>query len=148
MEESYHSFFGRNVVDRIRALPKGTGEREEAAVDEYCQSLREICHFKYVSQAVILDASKERVRYYFVFATNSLHGIQVFKDAESQAAEAPGRIAARNKAQEASTIRVAIRRSRSEILQGSYSAEALSFSLTRKNCKCDPKQPQRHSVLR
>jgi len=89
MEQSYHSFFGRSgVVGRIRRLPKGTGEREEAAVDEYCQSLREICHFKYVSQAVILDAAKERIRYYFVFATNSLHGIQVFKDAEAQAAEA------------------------------------------------------------
>ena len=32
-----------------------------------------------------MDASKERVRYYFVFATNSLHGIQVFKEAEVKA---------------------------------------------------------------
>jgi three-Cys-motif partner protein len=86
---SYDLFFGRRgVIDRIRALPKGTGEREEAAVDEYCQSLREICGFKYVSQAIMMDASKERIRYYFVFATNSLHGIQVFKDAEAKASEA------------------------------------------------------------
>ena len=88
LDKSYHSFFGRSgVIDRIRSLPKGTGEREEAAVDEYCESLREICGFRYVSQAVIMDPSKERIRYYFVFATNSLHGIQVFKDAESKAAE-------------------------------------------------------------
>jgi len=86
MAQSYHSLFGRSgVVEKIRALPKGTGEREEAAVDEYCQSLREICGFRYVSQAIIMDASKERIRYYFVFATNSLHGIQVFKDAEAKA---------------------------------------------------------------
>lgn len=86
LAESYHSFFGRaGVIDRIRSLPKGTGEREETAVDEYCQSLRDICHFKYVSQAIIMDTSKERVRYYFVFATNSLHGIQVFKEAEMKA---------------------------------------------------------------
>src|SRR5205085_9533705 len=79
MAQSYYSLFGRSdVIDKIRALPKRTGEREEAAVEEYCQSLREICRFRYVSQAVILDASKERVRYYFVFATNSLDGIQVF----------------------------------------------------------------------
>jgi three-Cys-motif partner protein len=85
---SYQSLFGRrDVIDRIRSLSKGTGEREEAAVDEYCKSLREICGFQYVSQAVIMDASKERIRYYFVFATNSLHGIQVFKDAEAKAAE-------------------------------------------------------------
>ncbi len=83
---SYRGFFGRpGVIDRIRSLPKGTGEREEAAVDEYCKSLRDICRFKYVSQAVIMDPSKEKVRYYFVFATNSLHGIQVFKDAEVKA---------------------------------------------------------------
>src|SRR5205085_3178279 len=81
-----------DVIDKIRALPKGTGEREEAAVEEYCRSLREICRFRYVSQAVILDASKERVRYYFVFATNSLHGIEVFKNAEAQAAEAQDEI--------------------------------------------------------
>ena len=85
---SYHSLFGRpGVLDRIRALPKGTGQREEAAVDEYCQSLREICGFRYVSQAVVLDPTKERVRYYLIFATNSLHGIQVFKSAEAEAAE-------------------------------------------------------------
>ena len=89
MAPSYYSLFGRSdVVDRIRALPKGTGEREQAAVDEYCKSLRETCGFKYVSQAVIMDVSKERIRYYFVFATNSVHGIQVFKDAESRASEA------------------------------------------------------------
>ena len=93
MAQSYYSLFGRSdVIDKIRALPKRTGEREEAAVEEYCQSLREICRFRYVSQAVILDASKERVRYYFVFATNSLHGIQVFKNAEAQAAEAQDEI--------------------------------------------------------
>ena len=93
MAQSYYSLFGRSdVIDKIRALPKRTGEREEAAVEEYCRSLREICRFRYVSQAVILDASKERVRYYFVFATNSLHGIQVFKNAEAQAAEAQDEI--------------------------------------------------------
>lgn len=84
LANSYNSFFGRaGVIDRIKSLPKGTGEREKAAVDEYCKSLREICGFQYVSQAVIMDASKERIRCYFVFATNSLHGIQVFKDAEA-----------------------------------------------------------------
>jgi len=89
LTDSYYSLFGRaGVIERIRSLPKGRGEREEAAVDEYCQSLRDICHFKYVSQAIIMDASKERVRYYFVFATNSLHGIQVFKEAEVKASMA------------------------------------------------------------
>lgn len=85
---SYQALYGRlGVVDRIRSLPKGTGQREEAAVEEYCKSLREICGFQYVSQAVVMDPKKERVRYYLVFATNSLHGIEVFKSAEAEAAE-------------------------------------------------------------
>jgi hypothetical protein len=85
-ESSYHALFGRpGVLEKIRALPKGTGEREEAAVREYCLSLREVCDFRYVSQAIILDPRKEKVRYHLVFATNSLRGIEVFKNAEMEA---------------------------------------------------------------
>ena len=84
---TYENLYGRKgVVERIRSLPKGTGQREEAAVEEYCRSLREICGFKYVSRAIIMDPAKEKVRYYLVFATNSLHGIDVFKNAENEAA--------------------------------------------------------------
>jgi hypothetical protein len=83
---SYDSLFGRRgVVSRIKNLPKGSGLREEAAVDEYCISLQTLCGFQYVSQAVIMDSTKERIRYYFVFATNSIHGIKAFKDAEADA---------------------------------------------------------------
>lgn len=86
---SYRSLYGRpDVVNSIRALPKGTGQREELAVDEYCKSLREFCGFQYVSQALIMDPTKEKVLYHRVFATNSLHGIEVFKKAEKEAAEA------------------------------------------------------------
>lgn len=85
---SYQALYGRpGVLERIRALPKGTGEREEAAVEEYCKSLRDVCGFLHISRAVVMDAKKERVRYYMIFATNSLHGIEVFKDAEAAAAE-------------------------------------------------------------
>jgi three-Cys-motif partner protein len=86
--ESYYRLFGRRgVLERIRALPKGTGEREETAVKEYCKSLREICGFRYVAEAVILDPKKERIRYYLVFATNHPRGIEVFKSAEMSAAK-------------------------------------------------------------
>ena len=89
LTESYNSLYGRSdVVDKIRALPKGKRQREELAVDEYCQSLRQICGFRYVSQAVIMDSAKEKILYSLVFATNSLHGIEVFKKAEAEAAEA------------------------------------------------------------
>lgn len=87
LSPSYDALFGRKgVIEKIRSLPKGTQEREEAAVQEYCRSLREVCGFRYVSRAVIMDPLKEKVRYYLIFATNSLHGIDVFKDAETEAA--------------------------------------------------------------
>jgi len=87
LASSYHSLYGRyHVIDSIRSLPKGTGQREQAAVDEYCKSLRDLCRFKYVSQSVIMDTNSDRIRYFFVFATNSVHGIEVFKNAEAQAA--------------------------------------------------------------
>ena len=64
---------------------KGLMNERKLRWSEYCRSLREICQFRYVSQAIIMDAAKERIRYYFVFATNSIHGIQVFKEAELKA---------------------------------------------------------------
>jgi three-Cys-motif partner protein len=88
LTSTYDALYGRQgVVERIRSLPKGTGRREELAVEEYCKSLRDICKFQYVSQAVIMHPQKESVLYYLVFATNSLHGIEVFKNAEKEAAD-------------------------------------------------------------
>ena len=59
---------------------------KEAAVREFCKTLRDLCGFRYVSEAVILDPGKEKVRYYLVFATNHHKGIEVFKNAEMKAA--------------------------------------------------------------
>ncbi len=89
LASTYDDLFGRaGVIDSLRALPTGTGQREQAAVDQYCESLKVVCGFRYVSQAVIMDAAKDRIRYFFVFATNSIHGIEVFKEAEAAAAVA------------------------------------------------------------
>jgi three-Cys-motif partner protein len=86
--ESYRRLFGRDgVLEKIRQLPKGTGEREEAAVREYCISLRELCGFKYVAEAVILKPGTEKVLYYLVFATNHHKGVEVFKRAEMKASQ-------------------------------------------------------------
>lgn len=87
LSSTYEALYGRKgVIEKIRSLPKGTQQREEAAVEEYCQSLKEVCGFLYVSRAVIMDPVKEKVRYYLIFASNSLHGINVFKNAEAEAA--------------------------------------------------------------
>jgi three-Cys-motif partner protein len=48
---AYDALYGRpGVLDKIRSQPKGTGQREEVAVQEYCKSLRDVCRFRYVSR--------------------------------------------------------------------------------------------------
>jgi hypothetical protein len=83
--ESYNDLFGRKeVLDVLRQAPKE--QRTELAVQEYCDSLRSLCGFKYVSRAVILKPAVERIGYFLVFATNHSRGVEVFKAAELTAA--------------------------------------------------------------
>jgi three-Cys-motif partner protein len=84
--ESYRSLFGRpGVLQILQQTPPE--ERPEQAVLEYSQSLKELCGFKYVSAAVVLEPIKESVRYFLVYATNHPRGIEVFKAAEIKAAK-------------------------------------------------------------
>jgi three-Cys-motif partner protein len=86
--ESYNKLFGRNeVLDSLKTIPRENNERAEQAVREYCRSLKQLCAFKYVSSAVILEPNQESVKYYLVYATNDFHGIDVFKAAERAAAQ-------------------------------------------------------------
>lgn len=83
--ESYNDLFGRNeVLDILHQTP--TNERTDRAVQEYCLSLTLLCNFKYVSTAVILDSTEERIKYFLIYATNHPQGIRVFKAAEVKAA--------------------------------------------------------------
>lgn len=82
---SYNNLFGRpGVLERLRNAP--AEEREELAVEEYCQSLKELCGFEFVSSAVILEPEEANTRYFLVYATNHHRGIEVFKTAENKAA--------------------------------------------------------------
>jgi len=84
--ESYRRLFGRaGVLEILKKTP--TEARAEQAVLEYSQSLKELCGFKYVSAAVILEPNKESIRYFLVYATNHPRGIEVFKAAEIKAAK-------------------------------------------------------------
>jgi three-Cys-motif partner protein len=85
--ESYNNLFGRKeVLDLLKSIPRENNERAEHAVREYCRSLKQLCGFKYVSSAVLLEPDEESVKYYLVYATNDFHGIDVFKAAERAAA--------------------------------------------------------------
>jgi three-Cys-motif partner protein len=83
--ESYRKLFGRpEVLEKLQNTP--SEERAEQAVLEYSQSLKELCRFKYVSAAVVLEPDKESIRYFLVYATKHHRGIEVFKAAEIKAA--------------------------------------------------------------
>jgi len=85
-EDSYNALFGRlDVLKGLQSL-KNASLRADAAVKEYCISLKRLCGFKFVSSAVICDPQKEEVRYHLVYATNHDKGVFVFKDAEIRAA--------------------------------------------------------------
>jgi hypothetical protein len=84
--ESYRKLFGRPGV--LEILQKTHAEeRAEQAVLEYSQSLKQLCGYKYVSAALVLEPIKESIRYFLVYATNHPRGIEVFKAAEIKAAK-------------------------------------------------------------
>jgi three-Cys-motif partner protein len=91
--ESYNNLFGRvGILEKIRGLPEENNERAEQAVREYCRSLGQLCGYKYVSSAGILEPEKESVRYFLVYGTNAIDGLIVFKKAEIVAARIQDRI--------------------------------------------------------
>lgn len=62
-------------------------ERERFLVQKYAENLKKRAGFTYVSTAAVLKAEQESVHYYLIFGTNSVHGIEVFKNAERAAFE-------------------------------------------------------------
>jgi len=81
--ESYRKLFGRDgVLDELRKIPKE--ERADVAVREYCRSLKQLCAFEYVSSAVILEPTREQIKYFLVYASNHPRGVEVFKAAENK----------------------------------------------------------------
>lgn len=89
--ESYKDLFGRNaVLETLQQAPRE--ERTELAVQEYCESLRLLCNFKYASSAVILKPTEEKVSYFLVYGTKHPRGLEVFKTAELKAARIQDRV--------------------------------------------------------
>jgi hypothetical protein len=85
-KDSYDALFGRDAaMEEVRKSPKH--QRLSVILREYCTSLKQLCGFKYVSAAAILEPNEEAIRYFLVFGTNHLRGIEVFKNAEKTAAK-------------------------------------------------------------
>jgi len=90
-KDSYDALFGRDeAIDVLRKTPKN--RKLGVILQEYCTSLKQLCGFKYVSAAAILEPNEEAIRYFLVFGTNHLRGIEVFKNAEKTAARMQDRV--------------------------------------------------------
>src|ERR1700730_6640785 len=83
--DSYQNLFGREGVLEV-LQNTAQEERMDQGVREYCRSLRLLCNFKYVSEAIILEPNKEDIRYFLIYATHHPRGVEVFKAAEIKAA--------------------------------------------------------------
>jgi protein gp37 len=83
--ESFRGLFGRDeVLPILDATP--SSEKHDALVREYGKSLHQLCNFKYVSSAIILEPKRDDIRYFLVYGTNHHRGVEVFKAAETKAA--------------------------------------------------------------
>jgi hypothetical protein len=90
-KDSYDALFGRDeAMDAVRTTPKH--RKLSVILQEYCTSLKQLCGFKYVSAAAILEPNEEAIRYFLVFGTNHLRGIEVFKNAEKTASKMQDRV--------------------------------------------------------
>jgi three-Cys-motif partner protein len=78
--ESFVRLFGRS--EALTQLADPAVDREDVAVREYAKSLMDICGFKFSASAAILEPEMEAVRYYLVYGTNHVKGIEVFKASE------------------------------------------------------------------
>lgn len=84
--KSFKELFGRDDVPPV-AENTPTEQKHELLVHEYCNSLRQLCGFRFVSSAIILEPKRDDIRYFLVYGTNHHRGVEVFKNAETKAAK-------------------------------------------------------------
>jgi three-Cys-motif partner protein len=76
-------FGGTDFRDELVGLE--SKEREDAMVRRYMRSVRETGAFPYVCAAVVLHPEKDTAHFHLIYATRSLKGVEVFKEAEKAA---------------------------------------------------------------
>lgn len=63
-------------------------DREDAIVSAYCRRVKDVCRFRYVVSAVVLDRLQSRTHYHLIYATRAAQGLRVFRDVERKAMDA------------------------------------------------------------
>jgi len=84
IKKTFIELFGTDKVqDKWEEL---TGkERETAIVEAYRQRLKEVGHYKYVADAVILNPYRDRTHYHLIYGTRNPAGLIVFREVEKKA---------------------------------------------------------------
>jgi len=84
VEASFRRLFGDDSFKRQIEGLKGQ-EREDAVVTAYADRIAAVGGFPYVLTTVVLHPTRDRTHFHLVYATRSLRGVEVFKDAEKKA---------------------------------------------------------------
>jgi three-Cys-motif partner protein len=93
IEASFQELFGDAAFrDRLKGL-EGR-DREDALVFEYARRIGDVGRFSHVPVTVVPYPTKDRTHFHLVYATRSLRGFEVFKDAEKHALNMAGEIRA------------------------------------------------------
>lgn len=83
-QQSFIRFFGSgDFREKVKGLAQQ--EREDAAVEEYIRNVKATGKFPYVCSAIVLHPEIDRTAFHLIYATRSLAGVEVFKDAEKRA---------------------------------------------------------------
>lgn len=80
-QDSLKRLFGsESFKDKLKGLEKL--DREDALIEAYCDSLRKLGGFPYVSSTIVPHPERDRTHFHLIYATRDPRGIQVFKAAE------------------------------------------------------------------
>lgn len=83
-QQSFVRLFGSEEFrEKVKGLAQQ--EREDAAVEEYIRNVKTAGNFPYVCSAIVLHREIDRTAFHLIYATRSLAGVEVFKDAEKRA---------------------------------------------------------------
>lgn len=84
-QQSFERLFGSTDF-KARVAGLASDAREEAAIEEYSEKLKQRGEFKYVCRAIVLRSVKDQTHYHLIYATRDARGVEVFKEAERAAA--------------------------------------------------------------
>jgi three-Cys-motif partner protein len=85
-QESFRRMFGSGAF-RAKVQGLARQDREDAAVEEYAQTVKTLGGFAHGCRAIVLHPELDRTHFDLIYATRNPKGIEVFKEVEKKAME-------------------------------------------------------------